>query len=676
MTKIKVSGTILLSCFVLFSANAPVLAAATVQHNAQKTHKAVPSNTASSTSSNSSGANLNPGTLLLPLTPKIDNSVGLEPGESVRQELIPVGPNSKTPMLSEEIDIEEQEGAKDELSISSEINEDTTLKGTVQLIADDTEFDQEKNTFLGTGNAVCIIAGQDSKLEADMILYDQNTDMIDARGNVRIYRDGQVTTGSAFKFDVNKEEYLITSPDTAINGTTIVAKRMLGANDGLRFSKGNMTMSKPFYYARQQNIVGMPGVFDDMWKIKAHPEAYLPAKPSFKFKADKMVYEKYKEEGNLTVFGGRMMFGKKDKFGIPLGKFTATVDKESNNVVFPVTPSLGNNLQIGGVHLGPSFNKIVDKGVLSWSPMLQFGGRTLDGSSSSSGIGLSGRASYTSKKLMANVAAGSVNNLLVADLHYKINDHMKFQSGINRYLDDGMFGFRRARLAAEVVDGHIYQNVPFMTSVTWRNSAGWFQDNPQLVNQSADYAKLFGGTQTSKVMPSGFKLQTQMQFATKPVFAIGDDKYGMRGFLYGGVAARAYSSGDASLIGQLGPVLDVRLNRLRLQANYNQSAVRGDSPFVFDQFIQGNRSMNLMGDLKVHKYLTIGAGAGYNLTNSLFFSRTVSAAIGPEDFKVILSREMVRGINRVGFNVMYGSAIPFNKLVLKGNPDHGQLGGI
>ncbi len=668
MIKIKVSFSILITSLFLFSANAPLLAATHAQQQQQQQQ---------SQSNSAAGANLNPGTLLLPLTPKIDNSVGVsaDTQSPVKQELVPVGPGMQTPMLSEEIDIEEQEGAKDELSITSEINEDTTLKGTVQLIADDTEFDQEKNTFLGTGNAVCLIAGQDSKLEADMILYDQNSETIDARGNVRIFRDGQVTTGQSFKFNVNEEQYLITNPDTAINGTTIVAKKAIGANDGLRFQKGSMTLAKPFYYARQQNLTS-PGMFEEMWKIKAHPEAYMPAKQSFKFKADKMVYEKYKEEGNLTVFGGRMMFGKKDKLGIPLGKFTATVNKETNNVIFPITPSLGNNLQIGGVHLGPSFNKLVGKGVLSWSPMIQFGGKTLDGVGTGSGIGLSGRASYASKRLQANVAAGSVNHLLVADLQYKINNHMKFQSGINRFLDDGMFGFRRARLAAEVVDGHIYTKVPFTSFVTWRNSGGWFQDNPQLVNQSADYAKLFGGTQTSKVMASGFRLQSQLQFSSKPIFALGDDRYGMRGYLYGGVAARAYSSGDANLIGQLGPVLDIRLNRVRLQANYNQSAFRGDSPFVFDQFIQGTRSVNLMGDYRVNKYLTLGAGAGYNLTNSLFFSRTVSAAIGPEDFKVVLSREMVRGMNRVGFNILYGGAVPFNKLVLKGNPDHGQLGGI
>ncbi|MBK7837455.1 MAG: hypothetical protein IPJ49_07190 [Candidatus Obscuribacter sp.] len=94
----------------------------------------------------------------------------------------------------------ELEASEDDLRMAesdAQINEDTTLKGTIQIVADDTEYDQERNTFLGTGNAVAVIGGQNSKLEADAILYDQNTQMIDARGNVKIVRDGNLTTGSS-----------------------------------------------------------------------------------------------------------------------------------------------------------------------------------------------------------------------------------------------------------------------------------------------------------------------------------------------------------------------------------------------------------------------------------------------------------------------------------------------
>lgn len=650
------------------------------------------------------------GTLLLPLTPKID-STGLESEadneteeteakqaqESNDDDEMPVFKDRRADLTAEidsfdkpkpkrdaqsqkvdgskpfslEIDIEEGE----ENDIATEVSEDTTLKGTIQIVADDTEYDSEKNTFLGTGNAVCIIGGQNSKLEADMILYDQNEETIDARGHVTIIRDGQVTTGKSFKFNVGSDEYLITKPDTEINGATIVARAGKGANGGLAFKKGTLTFPKPFVFQKNQ-FFGPVGHFTELAQKKAHPEAYMPAKPNFKFSARKMVYEKYKDQGNLTVYGGRMMFG---KFGVPMPKFTATITKEGNDVVLPVAPSIGNNLQIGGLHVGPQFNTMLPngKGVVSWSPMLQIGGRTLDGvSDGGNGIGLSGQASIKTKRLNANIAAGSVNNLMVADLHYRINKSMRLQSGINRFLDDGMFGFRRARLAAEVVDTRIFTNIPFLSFAGLRSSAGWMQDNPQLVNLTPEFAELFGGTQTTRVMNSGFKLQEQLTATTHPLIAIGNDKYGLRSYLYGGLALRGYSSGDAGIIGQIGPVVDVRLDRFNFQASYNQSAVRGSSPFLFDQFIQGNRSVNLAGDVKVNKYLTLGAGLGYNLSDKLAYSRTITAAIGPEDFKVLLTRDMVRGINRVGFDVLYGAPVPFNKLVLKGNPDHGQLGGI
>ena len=655
------------------------------------------------------------GTLLLPLTPKIDTSFDEDEPEqpsTAREDSariktvappsdeLPYSPDAGAeavaaadPVLDAEIEVDENAEAVDAApltdaltgmpllqagsDVETEVGEDTTLKGTIQIVADDTEFDQENNTFLGSGNAVAIIGGQNSKLEADMILYNQTDDMIDARGNVRIIRDGQVTTGSAFKFKVTSDEYLLTNPDTEINGTTVVARIAKGTDQGLLFKEGDLGLPDPIYISRN-TAFGPGGYTEEMRRKMVHPDAYLPAKPSFKFKARKMVYEKYKDAGNLTVFGGRMMFG---KFGVPVPKFSATINQNENNVVFPVTPNMGNNLQIGGMHIGPKFNYAVGKtGTLSWSPMVQIGGRNLNGSTNEdqSNIGLSGRASYSNSRLQTNIATGSVNNLLVADLKYRINKNDRFQSGINRFIEDGMFGWRRARIQGEVVDQRGTGRIPFLTHMNFRSSAGWYQDNPQLVNLNPEYAELFGGNQSStKVFNSAFKLQEQITAATHPIFNIGDDKVGIRGNLMGGVAMRAYSSGEMNLLGQVGPNLDVRLNKARFQVNYMQSAVRGDeSPFVFDRFIQGQRSVGFNGDVKVSKYLTLGGGLGYNMNNKLFYSKSMTAAIGPEDFKVLLTRDMIRGINRVGFDVLYGAPVQFNKLVLKGAADHGQLGGI
>jgi hypothetical protein len=42
----------------------------------------------------------------------------------------------------------------------------------------------------------------------------------------------------------------------------------------------------------------------------------------------------------------------------------------------------------------------------------------------------------------------------------------------------------------------------------------------------------------------------------------------------------------------------------------------------------------------------------------------------------LLTDSLIQGNYRVGFSVLYGQSIPFDKLVLKGNADQGQLGGI
>src|SRR5262249_50431353 len=160
-----------------------------------------------------------------------------------------------------------------------------------------------------------------SKLEADTILYDQNDQTIDARGNVRILRNGQLTTGTAFKFKVTSDEYLITKPDTELQGSQIVARKGYGSKDGLVFRSGTMSMPTPFFFSKNVNN-GPISYREEVPQQKYHPEGYLPEHSSFRFRARKMVYERYKEADNLTVYGGRVEMG---DFSIPIGKFVCTV---------------------------------------------------------------------------------------------------------------------------------------------------------------------------------------------------------------------------------------------------------------------------------------------------------------------------------------------------------------
>ncbi len=521
--------------------------------------------------------------------------------------------------------------------------------------------------------AVVLIAGENSKLEADTILYDQNSQTIDARGNVRIYRDGQLTTGGAFKFKVTSNEYLITNPDTEVEGATVVARKAVGNSSGLNFQKGTLTLPEPIHFASNA-MYGPISSAEDSLEKAAHPDAFLPSKPSFKFKARKMVYERYKESGNLTVLGGRVMMG---SFGIPVPKFQATVGKEDSRVMFPWTPVIGNNLNMGGISLGVSHNRQVGKtGVFSVAPLVQIGGRSLSSTGNNAGkLGAGAKISYVSDKITSHLAYGSVSNLVVGDFIYKPTKTMKVQVGVNRFLDDGMFGLRRARFMAEGVHNHLVTGIPFLSMFNFRTSAGMAQDNSALLNLTPQYAQLFN----KPVVPDkkfALRVQEQITATTHPIFNIGNDKLGARAIMYGGIGLRGYSTGDSMVMAQVGPILNVYLNRFRFQGGYTQSAVKGQSPFVFDQFIQGTRSVQVGGDVKINNYITIGGSTGYNLNAKMLYQRSITAAIGPPDLKMLFSYDTIRKNNRYGFDVIYGQPVPFNKLVLKGNPDQGQLGGI
>jgi hypothetical protein len=542
------------------------------------------------------------------------------------------------------------------------------LKGTVQIVADDTEYDQLKNTFLGTGSAVATIAGQDSRLEADMILYDQNTEMLDARGNVKIIRQGQVSTGSSFKFKVSSDEYLITNPDTAVNNTEVVARTGYGSKSGIRFREGNMQMATPVHFSRNLFNGTLGSAYDSFYR-NLHPEAYVNDKPSFTFRARKMTYEKYKETGNLTVFGGKLMFG---QFGVPLGKFTATVAQgEQGRLCFPVVPFFSNNLMVGGANIGPMFNHMLPGNrTFSWAPLVQYGGR-IDGTEGKN-IGAGFRLSYHDPKLSGNLAYGSVSNLLVGDLRYRFNERDSFQSGINRYLPAGLFGVQRARAIAELVDMRGVGNIPFLQGVAVRSSLAAASDNPSLLNQTPQYKQLF--TVNHGNIVNGFRWQEQIMTTTHPLLAFGNQKYGATTNIFGGVSGAAYSSGSHMAMGEIGPVVNVYFNRLRLMASTLKAGVNGQSPFVFDQYIQGATSSQLGGSLKVCKYLDLGGNLGYNWTNKMAYQKSICAAIGPDDFKFLISHDTIRGIQRYGFDFFYGQPIAFNKLIMKGVADQGQLG--
>ncbi len=87
-------------------------------------------------------------------------------------------------------------------------------------------------------------------------------------------RDGQLTTGSAFKFKVNSDEYLITNPDTEVQGTSIVRAKRTGTDEGLSFKNGTMKLPKPIVVSsKHRATLPLPINQTELMDKRVHPDA-------------------------------------------------------------------------------------------------------------------------------------------------------------------------------------------------------------------------------------------------------------------------------------------------------------------------------------------------------------------------------------------------------------------
>ena len=100
----------------------------------------------------------------------------------------------------------------------------TLEPGTLQIVARYTTGSPTRHTYMAMGEAVVFVEGQDAKLEADQVFYDDRTQMLEARGHVRITRSGKLTKESkeTFKFKVDAPEYLLTEAVGQIIGPKMI----------------------------------------------------------------------------------------------------------------------------------------------------------------------------------------------------------------------------------------------------------------------------------------------------------------------------------------------------------------------------------------------------------------------------------------------------------------------
>lgn len=139
----------------------------------------------------------------------------------------------------EALPVERQGAAQQEAQPEAE-----KKKVTVDITSEELQYDQEQKAYVATGLVHVVVSEQNAILDADKITYDQDNDVIVAEGNVRIERNGEVTTGSFARVDLNRESALINDANTEVSLVRIKSEKAYVDEEFVHLENGRLIIDR------------------------------------------------------------------------------------------------------------------------------------------------------------------------------------------------------------------------------------------------------------------------------------------------------------------------------------------------------------------------------------------------------------------------------------------------
>lgn len=532
----------------------------------------------------------------------------------------------------------------------------------LELEGDSVEYDHQNNVYITSGMSIAHIIDQNATLEADEIIYYGANEEVEAKGNIKITRDGTVTTGESFKFDVTSNKYLLTNPNTTVMGAVIKARLANSdSENNIEYKRGTLKLDEPIRIAQGFGARRNPPSFYSRRKARASK-----SKPSwedvsksdrYRVSAEKILFDNTKKINNLTILGAKLHF---KNFSLPAyPKFTTTASSDPNVRSAPlIAPVLGTQGVLGGFAIGPNFNlNVTDYHIISVAPFAQIGSR-------GDNYGFGGKLGFHGPNSSIEGAYGSLKNRYILRAVQTVGRNTQIRLAHNQYLDDGFIGSTLTKYLAEVVDRRRVR-LPFTESgINFRSSIGWIETDPNLApTKYKNFLKDATNNETD-FKKSAFKFQEQINIISKPIIMLGNDTFNTALRVRTRDAFRAYSTGNLQGVFTGGPLLDNTVGPLSFEVGYIQGFVKGKSPLLYDQYIQGMQSVALDGDLKIFEGLSLGGYSTYNIKAGEVVEKQIRAKIGPKDFKMLVNWDALRQQTQFGLNFLFGQPVDFERFVI------------
>lgn len=568
-------------------------------------------------------------------------------------------------VIDKNLDISPAETSQEEMSenkieLSGGVKEQVASNDAL-LDADNIDYDEETQNIIATGKPILVFPPQSVTLKADKMIYNNNSNILKAYGNVEVIRDDNVIKGDFIQVNMNEENSFMENVNSKKTYLTIKARSASSQQDKIILNRGKLVSEESHVINFHNRMIG--GEIFNTMLIPEGEESSLAdqlGNTAIKIQAEKVVVDAKKDHDVISLRDATICYGDHELFTIP--SFTAHTNKKQE--YFEANyPEFGSRTKLG-MFIGPGFVFDIPNGaIVKVMPMLNYKDK----------IGFGGGLKYVSGTNRTEFMYGSANDIFVLRGKQQLDDKLLIQYGANSYMDEWWFGMRIPKYTAEIVykDKVLVPNTikeGLDLSFRHRASFGYMQDNDE--NRYGENIAINNiGTIRGKYMA---ELSQNLYHYIDPKNAI---RFNIDAVLQG--SAAVYGTGDTQFVGRVGPRFHTQYKHWMQEFGYFISGYQDNTPMpVFDAYRYGHSNVYIREAWRVNKYLTLAWAGSMTLTDDslngkLFQENSFIVSFGPDDLKLSVGYDVVRGQTYFAVNVYMdtkGSSLEYEKMEIK-NPD-------
>jgi len=553
-----------------------------------------------------------------------------------------------------------QDQSLETLTFETGINEQVTEK-QMTLDCENVNFDEETGDMIATGRPVLFLPPQNTKVIADKMVYNQDSNILKAIGHVITIKDGMPTLSDYLEVDMNEETMKMDNVSSQTNMMIMDAEKAVQKDSLLILDNGNFHSDVSEIHRLSSRMIGprfSSMILDDTDKSLFFGD---PSGNKLHFDIDNLYIDARKNHD--VIKAKHINVTRNGRHILTWPSLTAYTNKDRN--YFEANyPEFGSRRKVG-MFIGPGFVFGGPGGsVMKVIPFLNY---------QHGKFGFGGALKYRNVFNHTELGYASANDVFFLKGLQRLDDNLFLQYSANSFMDEWFLGARMPKYMAEIFYDKRYLKRDFLAegkNLTFRHRIGFglMEDNDR--NYYGEKISS-NGTTTTRLRYMAEIKQSLYSYSKPEDRFYFDLSVAMQG------SAAVYGTGDTQFIGRIGPRAHIQYKNWMQDVGYFQSGYSDETPVPrYDAYRYGNSCLYLSEIFRINKYLSVGWSGNINLSDDsingkMFQENRFVVAVGPDDLKIRLGYDFVRQTTYFGFDVAFdtkGTSINYGKMVIK-NPE-------